>query len=198
MDSCPFCEKTFKGTFEEHLLDNHVKNYLELNQLVLSLTQINHEGDGVYFVQGAVGSQIKIGKSKNLQSRLIGLQTGNPIPLKVLLFAPGSEAYLHQRFKFDRVQGEWFSPSFPLLTFISRAIVELRSGTNILFSDSPLQSSGPRRTVTKPKLKTIATRVEAPDPEYARQALREYLKSDHTVKSLVEAHKKYLLLRDSV
>lgn len=65
----------------------------------------------VYFVQGNQGNPIKVGYTKDIDSRLAGLQTGCWERLRVLALIPGTqalEAALHRLLKKDRVNGEWF------------------------------------------------------------------------------------------
>lgn len=198
---CPFCEKHAEGPFDNHLLEVHVTNYLELNQLLSSLVQreVRHDGEGVYFVQGPVGSPIKIGKTKNIHTRLEALQVGSPTPLSVLLFAPGSEVYLHQRFRFDRVQGEWFNPSFTLLSFIVQAISEVGRGMSILFADpAPVAARKAAEALrvrqSKPTRLRVNTRPVPPDPQHAIKSTQEYLESDPVVKDLVDSYRRLLAL----
>lgn len=83
-------------------------------------------GGYVYFVQAQRGGPIKIGHTRagHPQERLISLQVGSPVRLKLLgcLKAPRKvEAMLHERFASSSVQGEWFK-STPRLR---RLIAEL-------------------------------------------------------------------------
>lgn len=67
----------------------------------------------VYFIQGENGGAIKIGYTKNIESRLHTLQTSYPDALKVLCLIPGStkiETNYHDKFKDIRLNGEWFKP----------------------------------------------------------------------------------------
>lgn len=78
-----------------------------------------------YFVQGANGGPIKIGKScRNiLVGRVASLQTGNPYPLVVRRAMRGNhESELHWRFRDHRLCGEWFKPALELRK-IPRGIV---------------------------------------------------------------------------
>lgn len=69
----------------------------------------------VYFMQGQ-RDNVKIGVSKNPESRLKELQTGHSCKLKILEsfpFASRLEAYdvekrLHHRYRRHRLNGEWF------------------------------------------------------------------------------------------
>jgi len=70
----------------------------------------------VYFIQGKSDNLVKIGICNNLKRRMIGLQTGNPHPLRVLrqldvMDHERLERDLHDRFKDFSVQGEWFNLS---------------------------------------------------------------------------------------
>lgn len=74
----------------------------------------------VYFI-GGVDGPIKIGKAKNVKSRLAGIQTGHPYKLDVIgtmLGRVGLESAIHQRFKHIRLNGEWFSRTEELVSFI--------------------------------------------------------------------------------
>ena len=60
------------------------------------------------------GLHFKIGRSKNVISRVRDLRTGTSDDLIIHAMEPGSstlEAKLHQLFKSERRQGEWFSAS---------------------------------------------------------------------------------------
>lgn len=76
----------------------------------------------VYFVQPAAGGLVKIGVAADVKSRLATLQTGSPVPLRVLAVLPGggqaAEAELHERFAHLRSHGEWFEPAPELLAYI--------------------------------------------------------------------------------
>lgn len=70
----------------------------------------------VYFVQAGENGPIKIGVAKNVKNRLRGLQTANPVKLKVLKNFEFSsekrareiEQRFHNFFKHTRMIGEWF------------------------------------------------------------------------------------------
>jgi len=64
----------------------------------------------IYFIKA--GNCVKIGYSKNPTARLKELQTGNSKKLKLLCTIPGdfkTEAALHEVYKANKQQGEWFS-----------------------------------------------------------------------------------------
>ena len=82
-----------------------------------NLTKIFHEAEGdgyVYLIRAMGTSHIKIGHTTgSLRSRLHDLQTGNPLPLEVLLcfYSPTPEKIekkLHREFAEYRLRGEWF------------------------------------------------------------------------------------------
>jgi Meiotically Up-regulated Gene 113 (MUG113) protein len=77
----------------------------------------------VYFVQRTTGGSIKIGYTRNLKRRLMGLVVGSDAPLVVLATIPTDnhriEIEIHRRFAKYRLHGEWFSPSEELLVFIA-------------------------------------------------------------------------------
>lgn len=78
----------------------------------------------VYFIQDGKGNggAIKIGKAKNVQSRLDALQIGNPRKLSIMATikcksckeAEKLEKELHKKFKYYRIRGEWFSGNIKL------------------------------------------------------------------------------------
>lgn len=75
----------------------------------------------IYFIQCGENGLIKIGYSYSPEKRLSELQTGSPIPLKILTTIPGdidSEFKLHKQFDDFRANGEWFYPVKPVLDFI--------------------------------------------------------------------------------
>lgn len=75
----------------------------------------------VYFIQGYCGGAIKIGYSKEPETRLKSLQTGYPDTLRILLLVPGSEKteqYFHMKFEIYKLQGEWYKPDQVLLDYI--------------------------------------------------------------------------------
>lgn len=74
----------------------------------------NSEDYCVYFVQAVEGGSIKIGSTKLLRTRMLALQSGCPIKLRVLHAIEGAgyreETALHRRFAKARLHGEWFRP----------------------------------------------------------------------------------------
>ena len=92
-----------------------------------SLAKINYNDKNppfVYFIQQGNSGPIKIGFTRdNLYARVKRLQTGNPLPLKLLAIIDGSdiktEVSLHSRFSSCRLNGEWFAPTEELLNFIN-------------------------------------------------------------------------------
>lgn len=72
----------------------------------------------VYFVQGCCGGAIKIGYSKDPESRLKALQTGYPDTLRILALVPGTEKtekYYQRKFELYRLNGEWYRPEQEIL-----------------------------------------------------------------------------------
>lgn len=67
----------------------------------------------VYFIQGVDGGPVKIGWAANPKKRLLDLQIGSPVKLRILGTIPGGrhhEAFLHKYFAEWHVRGEWFDP----------------------------------------------------------------------------------------
>jgi hypothetical protein len=66
----------------------------------------------LYFFITEDNRYLKVGYSKNPQSRLRKLQTGSPLLLRILKVIPGSlelEAFFHRLLSPNRVHGEWFT-----------------------------------------------------------------------------------------
>lgn len=80
----------------------------------------------IYFVEAVGVGNIKIGftGADDVQFRIDQLQTGCPVPLRLLNAVPGTEQDekdLHRRFAANRVHGEWFKPAPELLALIAPA-----------------------------------------------------------------------------
>jgi hypothetical protein len=64
------------------------------------------------YVARAVGTDlVKIGASRKVQERLLGLQTGCPHTLELMGLLPGGyslETFLHSMLKHRSVRGEWY------------------------------------------------------------------------------------------
>jgi len=77
----------------------------------------------IYFIQS--GNYIKIGYTKNVESRIKALQTASPHSLNVVLTMPGGlrkEAELHSLFSHLKVRGEWFNATSELLNFVRHKV----------------------------------------------------------------------------
>lgn len=84
----------------------------------------------VYFVGGDF-DRVKIGFTADWspEGRAGQLQTGSPVPLRVLAYAPGDETderELHRAFSRERLHGEWFIASAALIELVAR-VAETRS-----------------------------------------------------------------------
>ena len=68
----------------------------------------------IYFIQSGEDGPIKVGFAKSVRPRLVTLQMGNPVKLRLLHQEMGSmadEARWHERLLRFRVRGEWFRPN---------------------------------------------------------------------------------------
>jgi len=73
-------------------------------------------GSCIYLIEG-LPSVFKIGKSRNVKSRLSSLQVGSPVTLKLVACIPCKyiwvpeqlEGLLHHHFREHRMHGEWFN-----------------------------------------------------------------------------------------
>lgn len=69
--------------------------------------------DNIYLIQNTSTKSVKIGVSKDIESRLKSLQTGHEHQLKLIYTKPVEDASslelkLHHKFSDKRVRGEWF------------------------------------------------------------------------------------------
>lgn len=109
-------------TVTEHLLaqrSNLMGAHLRSAVDELETAIAERDGSSVYFA--ASGGQIKIGWSRRVSMRLAQLQTGSPIPIKLLGTVAGGRALerrLHERFAHLRTAGEWFQDDPELLDHI--------------------------------------------------------------------------------
>lgn len=79
-------------------------------------------GGRIYFVQAGDDGPIKIGWTMDVERRLLELQNGNHLELRLLGSCEGSEqmeAQLHRRFAMHRMRREWFSPAVELTRHIA-------------------------------------------------------------------------------
>lgn len=68
-------------------------------------------GPCVYFVEAVGTNRIKIGITKNINSRLSSLECNSPYKLNLIYAFPGyisKEKEIHKRFEHLRIKGEWF------------------------------------------------------------------------------------------
>lgn len=95
-----------------------------------SLLALNYQSaaDWTYFIQAVGGGPIKIGfTSRTPNERLAALQTGSPVELRIVGLLHGNrEREMHERFKDDRLHGEWFNPSRHLVVFITNEAQQAR------------------------------------------------------------------------
>ena len=72
-----------------------------------------------YFIQRGIEGPIKIGKARDVVSRLRDLQCASSEPLRLLGATNVSEGVVHRKFKKERIRGEWYQPSEGLLKYIA-------------------------------------------------------------------------------
>lgn len=78
----------------------------------------------IYFIAADQPAAIKIGRSRDVMSRLRDLQPASPVRLRLLAVQregrwPHREADLHARFAALNMWNEWYRAEEPLLTYIS-------------------------------------------------------------------------------
>lgn len=77
----------------------------------------------IYFVRG--DDKVKIGFSKDVESRIKDLQASSPLELSLLLTIKGTtktENELHDRFDKYRIRGEWFRYEGELEEFVAASV----------------------------------------------------------------------------
>lgn len=82
-------------------------------------------GPRVYFVQALDGGPIKIGTSNDVNKRVASLQTGSPMPLRLVGSLPGGRALekeIHARLCAHRLRGEWFAESPEVIAAIKEVL----------------------------------------------------------------------------
>lgn len=89
-------------------------------------------GSLVYYAQDVRSGFIKIGRTRNIYSRMYALDTASVSGVKLLCALPGGKAMesaMHRAFARHRANGEWFEAAEQLLEFIDelRAICPLTS-----------------------------------------------------------------------
>jgi hypothetical protein len=95
----------------------------------LNQAALNRDGKTgyVYFITATYERNypVKIGfteTEKGIYARLASLQTGNPNKLKVIRFEKacyGHEQYLHEKYGYLRLEGEWFKRNKQLIEYIN-------------------------------------------------------------------------------
>lgn len=113
----PWCVRITKGWEGEKQVREILGTYKTKEEAEFFLNDYNNTGEygsNVYFITD--GRYIKIGKANNVENRLMVLQTGSPLPLKiqrVFKCKDPKEAYelehfFHVLLKNHRLHGEWF------------------------------------------------------------------------------------------
>ena len=89
-------------------------------EIVGNSTQDQEINPDIYFIQGEMTQNIKIGVSKNPERRMRSLESSEPLNLLAIIKEGGTvkEKKLHRQFKHLRLHGEWFRPDKELLEFI--------------------------------------------------------------------------------
>lgn len=79
----------------------------------------------IYCIAAPFARAIKIGWSIAPLDRLVSLQAGSPIRLKLLAYAKGtfdSEQSIHRRMRRYRIRGEWFAVTEETKLFVEEAV----------------------------------------------------------------------------
>ncbi len=98
-----------------------------------------------YFIANGpatLGTHIKIGRSEKVDDRLAQLQTASSVPLFLLACISGDkEKIFHERFKADRLNGEWFAWTYDMQHFIDRGCYDFESDLIKLLHSYDFKSS---------------------------------------------------------
>ncbi len=91
----------------------------------------------IYFIQAEGVGHIKIGFTADgdAEGRMANLQTGSPVPLRLLGTMPGTmedEKDLQRRFASSKVIGEWFKPIAEIMALANPAAVKTCNGAEIV------------------------------------------------------------------
>lgn len=116
----------------------------------------------VYFVKDHTGA-VKIGLAKNVDKRIAALQTAHAYNLDLIRVIPGGaleEWACHFEFRSQRIRGEWFTFSEPMMTFEPSGL----SRITLLRSASKMEV-GPReyRAVDSVRAAVIASPMKQKD-----------------------------------
>jgi hypothetical protein len=120
----PFFAEVFSHLAELHAAHRKdpLGEYLAPTIVAMETALAKRDGTCVYFAEA--DGRIKIGWSRKVATRVAQLQTGSPVPIKLLGVTPGGrslERELHHRFAADRLTGEWFTATPELLACIAAA-----------------------------------------------------------------------------
>lgn len=77
-----------------------------------SCSAITCQKSHVYFIKETTSNNFKIGFSGCVQQRLKSLQVGNSRPLEIVTMFHGArleEQFLHNRYRKNKIIGEWYS-----------------------------------------------------------------------------------------
>lgn len=97
-------------------------------ELSLDGEKLTHEIHFIYFIFNEDSNAIKIGRTKNIDSRMKSLQTSSPAKLELLKSisvqgqdkAQEQELSLHKQFEDLRIAGEWFRAESGLVDYINQ------------------------------------------------------------------------------
>ena len=74
-----------------------------------------------YAIQSWLGGPVKIGKADDIEKRRLDLQTGSPVPLRLMASTRDiEELSAHAHCADHRLWGEWFFPSRQLVEYVSQ------------------------------------------------------------------------------
>jgi hypothetical protein len=111
----------------------------------------------IYLIKCTADNTCKIGYSRNPNTRLSGVQTGNPNELNLEYVIDGNkkdEANLHEKFKDYRIRGEWFEYSVDIKEYFS--------------------NEKPSRDLSIDKYRKITFEVKSGEIEFKLRVLREF------------------------
>jgi hypothetical protein len=131
----------------------------------------------IYFVSAEPSGPIKIGVTEGSPAaRLYSLQTGSPVPLKLMGVVRGVErqyeSALHERFRHLRMHGEWFARGGDLVQFIAdRAESDVASTVLAPARKRPRRKAERRGRIRVRRMTGSRTRGSETDPAELRAIL---------------------------
>lgn len=115
-------------TNRSNLVGAHLEHFVKAAESAIAA----RDGSSVYFAEA--GNRVKIGFSKRVSARLVQLQTGSAVPIRLIGTMPGgrtAERRLHDQFAHLRISGEWFQGAPELLEHVGALVAASKSASAV-------------------------------------------------------------------